>query len=44
MNQTNPKYILRNYLAQEAIEKAEQGDGGKHTNILLGILRNPFDE
>ncbi|OGI56796.1 MAG: hypothetical protein A2V58_02950 [Candidatus Muproteobacteria bacterium RBG_19FT_COMBO_61_10] len=39
----NPKFILRNYLAQVAIEKAEQGD---YTEIerLLTVLRAPFDE
>ena len=26
MNQTNPKYVMRNYLAQLAIEKQEAGD------------------
>ena len=43
MRATNPKYILRNYLAQIAIEKAERGDFGE-IDRLLGILRRPFDE
>jgi uncharacterized protein YdiU (UPF0061 family) len=26
MNQVNPKYVLRNYMSQLAIEAAEKGD------------------
>lgn len=43
MNKTNPKYILRNYLAQEAIEQAQQGDFTL-THTLHALLRRPFDE
>lgn len=43
MNTVNPKYVLRNYLAQLAIDKSEQGD---HSEIhkLQEILRHPYDE
>ncbi len=44
MNKHNPKFILRNYLAQRAIEKAEAGDGGSEVNKLLSILRKPYEE
>ena len=43
MNRVNPKYILRNYLAQQAIERAQNGDFGE-VNKLLAILEQPFDE
>jgi len=43
MLQTNPKYILRNYMAQAAIEKAEQGDYSE-VHLLLEVLQNPFKE
>lgn len=43
MNGVNPKYVLRNFLAQQAIEKSEQGDH-KMVNELLDVLRKPYDE
>jgi uncharacterized protein YdiU (UPF0061 family) len=43
MNQVNPKYILRTYLAQNAIQKANQKDYSE-VNKLLKILQHPFDE
>ncbi|MCC7516488.1 MAG: YdiU family protein [Pseudomonadales bacterium] len=43
MLQNNPKYILRNYLAQQAIAKAEQGDFSE-AKALLHVLLSPFDE
>jgi len=41
MNQTNPLYILRNYMAEEAIQLAEKGDYSG-VNNLLELLLNPF--
>lgn len=43
MNSVNPKYVLRNYLAQVAIEKAEKNDFSETYN-LLDLLRKPYDE
>lgn len=43
MNRTNPKYVLRNYMAQRAIDKATEGDFSE-VNELLQLLRNPYDE
>jgi uncharacterized protein YdiU (UPF0061 family) len=43
MNAANPKYILRNHLAQEAIHQAQQGDFSE-TRRLLKVLERPFDE
>ena len=43
MDRVNPKYILRNYLAQVAIDKAQQKDFSEIAK-LLAILEHPFDE
>jgi uncharacterized protein YdiU (UPF0061 family) len=43
MNRVNPKYVLRNYLAQVAIEKAQNKDFSE-VGKLLSILEKPFDE
>jgi len=43
MNTINPKYVLRNYMAQLAIDKAELGDFSL-VNELLELLRHPYDE
>lgn len=40
---TNPKYVLRNYLAQQAISAAQQGDFSE-VKALHAVLRQPFAE
>ncbi|MGH8462267.1 MAG: protein adenylyltransferase SelO [Stenotrophobium sp.] len=43
MNAVNPKYLLRNHLAQTAIEAAQRGDASE-IERLLQLLRKPCDE
>ena len=43
MDRINPKYILRNYLAQAAIEKAQARDYSE-VDRLLKLLQSPYDE
>lgn len=43
MLKTNPKYVLKNYMIQKAIVKAEAGDFSM-VETLLYIANNPYDE
>lgn len=43
MNRINPKYVLRNHLAEVAIRQAQAGDFTE-TQRLLKVLERPFDE
>lgn len=43
MRAVNPKYVLRNYMAQAAIEKAQNGDYSE-VNLLLQVLQSPCEE
>lgn len=43
MNTVNPKYVLRNYMAQLAIDAADKGDYSI-VSELFNLLKNPYDE
>lgn len=43
MQTVNPRYVLRNYLVQQAIEQAEQGHYGE-IDRLLSLLSRPFED
>ncbi len=43
MKRVNPRYVLRNYMAQLAIDKATDGDPSL-INTLYRMLQKPYDE
>ena len=43
MDRVNPKFVLRNHLAESAIRSAQQGDFSE-VQRLLDVLQQPFDE
>ena len=44
MESVNPKFVLRNYLAERAIRKAEDEQDYTEIERLHNVLRNPFSE
>ncbi|NOR41695.1 MAG: hypothetical protein GQ572_00040 [Gammaproteobacteria bacterium] len=44
MKKVNPKYILRNYMAEVAIRKAQHEHDYSEIDNLMKILSKPYDE
>lgn len=44
MNQTNPKYILRNWMSAMAYEAAERDQDYRLIQELMTVLSQPYDE
>lgn len=44
LDRVNPKYVLRNYMAQIAIDKASKERDFTEIDRLLKLLQSPFDE
>jgi uncharacterized protein YdiU (UPF0061 family) len=44
MQRVNPKFVLRNYLAEVAIRKAEDEQDYSEVDRLFNLLQHPYDE